>query len=37
MTQGTEPGALLQAGGWGGEGAGREGTWVCLWLILVHV
>ena len=24
-------------GGWGGEGDGRQGTWVCLWLILVHV
>ena len=23
--------------GWGGEGDGREGTWVYLWLILVYV
>ena len=24
-------------GGWGGEGDGRQGTWVCPRLILVHV
>ena len=34
MTQGTQTGALRQAEGWGGEGGGREGTWMYLWLIL---
>ena len=35
MTQGTQTGALQQAEGWKGEGDGRKGTWVYLWLFLV--
>ena len=37
VIQGAQTEALQQAEGWGGEGDGKEGTWVYLWPILVDV
>ena len=37
MTQALKQGLCDHLEGWDGEGDGREGTWVQLWLILVDV